>query len=152
MFRLDSLPQGNETSQLFSYTDCHRVQHLSNIDVRSSILSVPVVLSWQQFHLSCFLQPHCVKIEPGEPGESKPNLRRRMGSFVAKQEPGQAPHPRMKNSWTNDIYRNTQTLFSIYKLQVIIAVKQCTLINNKNILLLYTITLQCVKPFIKCFV
>ncbi|XP_073325652.1 lysine-specific demethylase 5B-B isoform X4 [Pagrus major] len=29
----------------------------------------------------------CVKIEPGEPGEAKPNLRRRMGSFVAKQEP-----------------------------------------------------------------
>ncbi|CAJ1084618.1 lysine-specific demethylase 5B-B isoform X2 [Xyrichtys novacula] len=29
----------------------------------------------------------CVKTEPGEPGESKPNLRRRMGSFVAKQEP-----------------------------------------------------------------
>ncbi|XP_030279895.1 lysine-specific demethylase 5B-B isoform X2 [Sparus aurata] len=28
----------------------------------------------------------CVKIEPGEPGEAKPNLRRRMGSFVAKQE------------------------------------------------------------------
>ncbi|KAG8002472.1 Lysine-specific demethylase 5B-B [Nibea albiflora] len=29
----------------------------------------------------------CVKTEPGEPGDSKPNLRRRMGSFVAKQEP-----------------------------------------------------------------
>ncbi|XP_070766627.1 lysine-specific demethylase 5B-B [Enoplosus armatus] len=29
----------------------------------------------------------CVKTEPGEPGESKPNLRRRMGSLVAKQEP-----------------------------------------------------------------
>ncbi|XP_062248661.1 lysine-specific demethylase 5B-B isoform X1 [Platichthys flesus] len=29
----------------------------------------------------------CVKTEPGEPGESKPNLRRRMGSFVAKPEP-----------------------------------------------------------------
>uniref|UniRef100_UPI0037E7073C lysine-specific demethylase 5B-B isoform X2 n=1 Tax=Semicossyphus pulcher TaxID=241346 RepID=UPI0037E7073C len=29
----------------------------------------------------------CVKTEPGEPGENKPNLRRRMGSFVAKQEP-----------------------------------------------------------------
>ncbi|XP_049920246.1 lysine-specific demethylase 5B-B isoform X2 [Epinephelus moara] len=29
----------------------------------------------------------CVKIEPGEPGDSRPNLRRRMGSFVAKQEP-----------------------------------------------------------------
>ncbi|XP_034551845.1 lysine-specific demethylase 5B-B isoform X1 [Notolabrus celidotus] len=28
----------------------------------------------------------CVKIEPGEPGDSKPNLRRRMGSFVAKKE------------------------------------------------------------------
>lgn len=35
------------------------------------------------------LQAHCVKTEPGEPGENKPNLRRRMGSFVAKQEPGQ---------------------------------------------------------------
>ncbi|XP_033484750.1 lysine-specific demethylase 5B-B isoform X1 [Epinephelus lanceolatus] len=29
----------------------------------------------------------CVKTEPGEPGDSRPNLRRRMGSFVAKQEP-----------------------------------------------------------------
>ncbi|KAM8754970.1 lysine-specific demethylase 5B-B isoform 2-T2 [Acanthopagrus schlegelii] len=28
----------------------------------------------------------CVKTEPGEPGEAKPNLRRRMGSFVAKHE------------------------------------------------------------------
>ncbi|XP_075331269.1 lysine-specific demethylase 5B-B isoform X3 [Odontesthes bonariensis] len=31
----------------------------------------------------------CVKTEPGETGESKPNLRRRMGSFVVKTEPGQ---------------------------------------------------------------
>uniref|UniRef100_A0A3Q3KVN0 [histone H3]-trimethyl-L-lysine(4) demethylase n=1 Tax=Mastacembelus armatus TaxID=205130 RepID=A0A3Q3KVN0_9TELE len=29
----------------------------------------------------------CVKMEPGEPGENRPNLRRRMGSFVAKPEP-----------------------------------------------------------------
>uniref|UniRef100_A0A3Q1BV45 [histone H3]-trimethyl-L-lysine(4) demethylase n=1 Tax=Amphiprion ocellaris TaxID=80972 RepID=A0A3Q1BV45_AMPOC len=29
----------------------------------------------------------CVKTEPGELGENKPNLRRRMGSFVAKPEP-----------------------------------------------------------------
>ncbi|XP_017265109.1 lysine-specific demethylase 5B-B isoform X2 [Kryptolebias marmoratus] len=29
----------------------------------------------------------CVKTEPGEVGESRPNLRRRMGSFVAKPEP-----------------------------------------------------------------
>ncbi|XP_061909380.1 lysine-specific demethylase 5B-B isoform X2 [Entelurus aequoreus] len=29
----------------------------------------------------------CVKIEPGEPDDSRPNLRRRMGSFVAKPEP-----------------------------------------------------------------
>ncbi|XP_040049420.2 lysine-specific demethylase 5B-B isoform X2 [Gasterosteus aculeatus] len=29
----------------------------------------------------------CVKTEPGESGDNKPNLRRRMGSFVAKQEP-----------------------------------------------------------------
>ncbi|KAM9856087.1 lysine-specific demethylase 5B-B [Aulostomus maculatus] len=29
----------------------------------------------------------CVKTEPVEPGENKPNLRRRMGSFVAKAEP-----------------------------------------------------------------
>ncbi|XP_061628720.1 lysine-specific demethylase 5B-B isoform X4 [Phyllopteryx taeniolatus] len=28
----------------------------------------------------------CVKTEPGEPGENRPNLRRRMGSFVAKPE------------------------------------------------------------------
>lgn len=36
-----------------------------------------------------------MKIEPGEPGEAKPNLRRRMGSFVAKQESGQAPDPKV---------------------------------------------------------
>lgn len=35
-------------------------------------------------------QASCVKTEPGEPGDSKPNLRRRMGSFVVKPEPGQA--------------------------------------------------------------
>ncbi|KAM4610848.1 lysine-specific demethylase 5B-B [Polymixia lowei] len=29
----------------------------------------------------------CVKTEPGEPCENRPNLRRRMGSFVAKAEP-----------------------------------------------------------------
>ncbi|XP_040907391.1 lysine-specific demethylase 5B-B [Toxotes jaculatrix] len=29
----------------------------------------------------------CVKTEPCEPGENRPNLRRRMGSFVAKPEP-----------------------------------------------------------------
>ncbi|XP_072305299.1 lysine-specific demethylase 5B-B isoform X1 [Eucyclogobius newberryi] len=29
----------------------------------------------------------CVKTEPVEPGENRPNLRRRMGSFVAKPEP-----------------------------------------------------------------
>ncbi|XP_018542873.1 lysine-specific demethylase 5B-B isoform X2 [Lates calcarifer] len=29
----------------------------------------------------------CVKTEPGELGDSRPNLRRRMGSFVAKSEP-----------------------------------------------------------------
>ncbi|XP_077368986.1 lysine-specific demethylase 5B-B isoform X2 [Festucalex cinctus] len=29
----------------------------------------------------------CVKMEPGEPGENRPNLRRRMGSLVAKPEP-----------------------------------------------------------------
>ncbi|XP_037540623.1 lysine-specific demethylase 5B-B isoform X2 [Nematolebias whitei] len=29
----------------------------------------------------------CVKTEPGEVGDSRPNLRRRMGSFVAKPEP-----------------------------------------------------------------
>eukprot|EP00066_Takifugu_rubripes_P002007 XP_003963614.1 PREDICTED: lysine-specific demethylase 5B-B-like isoform X4 [Takifugu rubripes] len=29
----------------------------------------------------------CVKTEPGEPGDSKPNLRRRMGSLVVKPEP-----------------------------------------------------------------
>lgn len=47
------------------------------------------------------LQTHCVKIEPGEPGENKPNLRRRMGSFVAKQEPGQTPrNPERKRTAT----------------------------------------------------
>lgn len=45
------------------------------------------------------LQAHCVKTEPGEPGENKPNLRRRMGSFVAKQEPGQY--------WTLQLSRTT---------------------------------------------
>lgn len=35
-------------------------------------------------------QANCVKTEPGEAGDSKPNLRRRMGSFVVKPEPGQA--------------------------------------------------------------
>ncbi|XP_071777497.1 lysine-specific demethylase 5B-B isoform X2 [Centroberyx gerrardi] len=29
----------------------------------------------------------CVKMEPGEPCDNRPNLRRRMGSFVAKPEP-----------------------------------------------------------------
>uniref|UniRef100_A0A8C6WV08 [histone H3]-trimethyl-L-lysine(4) demethylase n=1 Tax=Neogobius melanostomus TaxID=47308 RepID=A0A8C6WV08_9GOBI len=33
-----------------------------------------------------------VKVEPGEPGENRPNLRRRMGSFVAKPEPGVSCH------------------------------------------------------------
>uniref|UniRef100_A0A671V8L4 [histone H3]-trimethyl-L-lysine(4) demethylase n=1 Tax=Sparus aurata TaxID=8175 RepID=A0A671V8L4_SPAAU len=36
--------------------------------------------------MKCEVGAACVKIEPGEPGEAKPNLRRRMGSFVAKQE------------------------------------------------------------------
>ncbi|KAI1893098.1 hypothetical protein AGOR_G00140400 [Albula goreensis] len=31
----------------------------------------------------------CVKTEPGEACENRPNLRRRMGSFVAKPEPGE---------------------------------------------------------------
>ncbi|XP_060913792.1 lysine-specific demethylase 5B-B isoform X1 [Labrus mixtus] len=35
----------------------------------------------------------CVKTEPGEPGDNKPNLRRRMGSFVAKQEPAEKEIP-----------------------------------------------------------
>uniref|UniRef100_A0A7N6BM16 [histone H3]-trimethyl-L-lysine(4) demethylase n=1 Tax=Anabas testudineus TaxID=64144 RepID=A0A7N6BM16_ANATE len=38
--------------------------------------------------------------EPGEAGESKPNLRRRMGSFVAKPESGQTPSPRMNSIFT----------------------------------------------------
>uniref|UniRef100_A0A8C6UEK1 [histone H3]-trimethyl-L-lysine(4) demethylase n=1 Tax=Neogobius melanostomus TaxID=47308 RepID=A0A8C6UEK1_9GOBI len=33
------------------------------------------------------LKTESVKVEPGEPGENRPNLRRRMGSFVAKPEP-----------------------------------------------------------------
>lgn len=44
-----------------------------------------------------FVQAACVKTEPGEVGDSKPNLRRRMGSFVAKPEPGQAPPTRGKH-------------------------------------------------------
>uniref|UniRef100_A0A8C8DDV1 [histone H3]-trimethyl-L-lysine(4) demethylase n=1 Tax=Oncorhynchus tshawytscha TaxID=74940 RepID=A0A8C8DDV1_ONCTS len=36
------------------------------------------------------MRTSCVKTEPGaEPCENRPNLRRRMGSFVAKPEPGQ---------------------------------------------------------------
>uniref|UniRef100_A0A8C2WXX1 [histone H3]-trimethyl-L-lysine(4) demethylase n=1 Tax=Cyclopterus lumpus TaxID=8103 RepID=A0A8C2WXX1_CYCLU len=35
----------------------------------------------------------CVKTEPGEPGDNKPNLRRRMGSFVVKQEPDSLQTP-----------------------------------------------------------
>lgn len=34
-----------------------------------------------------------MKTEPGEPGDSKPNLRRRMGSLVVKPEPGRARIP-----------------------------------------------------------
>ncbi|KAM9785478.1 LOW QUALITY PROTEIN: lysine-specific demethylase 5B-B [Neosynchiropus ocellatus] len=34
-----------------------------------------------------------VKIEPEDPSENRPNLRRRMGSLVAKVEPGQNPEP-----------------------------------------------------------
>lgn len=44
-----------------------------------------------------------MKTEPGEAGENKPNLRRRMGSFVAKSEPGQAPG-RNVNSSTATLY------------------------------------------------
>ncbi|XP_038165144.1 lysine-specific demethylase 5B-B isoform X2 [Cyprinodon tularosa] len=33
------------------------------------------------------IETTCVKTEPGEMGDSKPNLRRRMGSIVVKQEP-----------------------------------------------------------------
>ncbi|XP_062314993.1 lysine-specific demethylase 5B-B isoform X1 [Osmerus eperlanus] len=38
----------------------------------------------EELHLK---PPGCVKTEPGEPCENRPNLRRRMGSFVAKPEP-----------------------------------------------------------------
>uniref|UniRef100_A0A665T0X5 [histone H3]-trimethyl-L-lysine(4) demethylase n=1 Tax=Echeneis naucrates TaxID=173247 RepID=A0A665T0X5_ECHNA len=37
--------------------------------------------------MKCEVGAICVKTEPGEPGENRPNLRRRMGSFVAKLEP-----------------------------------------------------------------
>uniref|UniRef100_A0A8C9ZEM0 [histone H3]-trimethyl-L-lysine(4) demethylase n=1 Tax=Sander lucioperca TaxID=283035 RepID=A0A8C9ZEM0_SANLU len=46
-----------------------------------------LLVSWTHFLLMSAI---CVKTEPGEPGDNRPNLRRRMGSFVAKQEPGQA--------------------------------------------------------------
>lgn len=59
-------------------------------------ITILVVWSCPLFHFSLSPQAICVKTEPGEPGENKPNLRRRMGSFVAKQEPGQAPHTRVK--------------------------------------------------------
>uniref|UniRef100_A0A7N8YNT0 [histone H3]-trimethyl-L-lysine(4) demethylase n=1 Tax=Mastacembelus armatus TaxID=205130 RepID=A0A7N8YNT0_9TELE len=45
--------------------------------------------------MKCEVGTICVKMEPGEPGENRPNLRRRMGSFVAKPEPGQTPHSRV---------------------------------------------------------
>uniref|UniRef100_A0A665TC71 [histone H3]-trimethyl-L-lysine(4) demethylase n=1 Tax=Echeneis naucrates TaxID=173247 RepID=A0A665TC71_ECHNA len=55
-----------------------------------------LVILGLQFHFSLVLfQAICVKTEPGEPGENRPNLRRRMGSFVAKLEPGQT-HPSRK--------------------------------------------------------
>lgn len=48
----------------------------------------------QLVHIPFFLlQPICVKMEPGDPGENRPNLRRRMGSIVTKQEPGEALAP-----------------------------------------------------------
>uniref|UniRef100_A0A3Q3JX86 [histone H3]-trimethyl-L-lysine(4) demethylase n=1 Tax=Monopterus albus TaxID=43700 RepID=A0A3Q3JX86_MONAL len=37
--------------------------------------------------MKCEVGAIYVKTEPGEPGENRPNLRRRMGSFVAKPEP-----------------------------------------------------------------
>lgn len=41
-------------------------------------------------HARCLcLQSGCVKSEEGEGCENRPNLRRRMGSFVAKPEPGE---------------------------------------------------------------
>lgn len=42
----------------------------------------------------CFLRTHRLqqrgsfKTEPGEVRENRPNLRRRMGTYVGKQEPG----------------------------------------------------------------
>lgn len=42
-----------------------------------------------------------MKTEPGEAGESKPNLRRRMGSFVAKPEPGQTLVLKVKIFYSN---------------------------------------------------
>uniref|UniRef100_A0A8C6VU56 [histone H3]-trimethyl-L-lysine(4) demethylase n=1 Tax=Nothobranchius furzeri TaxID=105023 RepID=A0A8C6VU56_NOTFU len=50
-------------------------------------ISVPVRLCHSLTSLC--VQATCVKIEPGEASENKPYLRRRMGSFVAKLEPGQ---------------------------------------------------------------
>uniref|UniRef100_A0A671V5H4 [histone H3]-trimethyl-L-lysine(4) demethylase n=1 Tax=Sparus aurata TaxID=8175 RepID=A0A671V5H4_SPAAU len=54
-----------------------------------------ILYPYNLFQSGANLLAACVKIEPGEPGEAKPNLRRRMGSFVAKQESGQAPDPKV---------------------------------------------------------
>jgi len=54
------------------------------------------------------MQAACVKTEPGETGESKPNLRRRMGSFVVKPEPGQNQNGYTHN--TDSMSGNTYNL------------------------------------------
>uniref|UniRef100_A0A7N6B8M6 [histone H3]-trimethyl-L-lysine(4) demethylase n=1 Tax=Anabas testudineus TaxID=64144 RepID=A0A7N6B8M6_ANATE len=45
-----------------------------------------ILYPYNLFQSGANLLTVCVKTEPGEAGESKPNLRRRMGSFVAKPE------------------------------------------------------------------
>lgn len=49
-------------------------------------------------------QASCVKTEPGESGDSKPNLRRRMGSFVVKPEPGQAANKLFYHIYSHSLH------------------------------------------------
>lgn len=65
-------------------------------------------------------QANRVKTEPGEPGDSKPNLRRRMGSFVVKPEPGQACIPVSLSS----LYLRATSVFHPEHLSFIILVFQ----------------------------
>uniref|UniRef100_A0A667YKH1 [histone H3]-trimethyl-L-lysine(4) demethylase n=1 Tax=Myripristis murdjan TaxID=586833 RepID=A0A667YKH1_9TELE len=55
----------------------------------------------------------CVKVEPGEPCENRPNLRRRMGSFVAKPEPGKLSIPKLKKVFTRTVFFHIDYMHSL---------------------------------------